>query len=168
MDASLPVAEEGRIIARERLRLLEIGYYIRGGITFAFSGFFLLYVVILIGLSFVPDDAWASKPAPVSSPTPGSIGAPAHSPSPVAQAPPKALFRIMAGVLGLFMMLGWTFAALSAYAGWCIRKRQRKILVYVMAGLNCVFIPYGTLLGVMTFLAIGSPAGQLEFQSRGV
>lgn len=42
------MSEEQRIITREPLRLLEIGYYIRGGMTAVFSSFFLLYVVMFL------------------------------------------------------------------------------------------------------------------------
>ena len=69
----------------------------------------------------------------------------------------------MAGVMGFFVALGWGFAALTAYAGYCIRKRQKKVLIYIAAGLNSLWIPYGTLMSVMTFLTIGSPAGEREF-----
>lgn len=88
------------------------------------------------------------------------------TPSPPPQPPPKFLFRVFAGVIAAFVALGWSLAAATASARWCIRKRQKKLFVYLVAALQCIFIPYGTLLGVMTFLTIGSPAGQLEFSGR--
>jgi hypothetical protein len=58
----------------------------------------------------------------------------------------------------------WTLGALTAYAGRSIQKRRRKLFVYVMAALNCLFIPYGTLLGVFTFIVLSSAAASPEFE----
>ena len=163
MDAALP-AEEQQIIVRERLRLLSLACYIRGGFIAAFSCFFLIYVVFLFGITLVPDSAWTNN-SPTPSPTPGAYSqnaTPRPAPAPNA-APPKALFRIMAGLFASVTLVGWTFGGLTAYAGWCIHKRRSKMLIYIAAALNCLMIPYGTLLGIATFLVMGSPAGQREF-----
>jgi hypothetical protein len=72
----------------------------------------------------------------------------------------------MAGVMGGVMLLGWIFGGLTAYAGRCIQKRRRRIFIYVIAALNCLFIPYGTLLGVCTFLVFGTSAAIGEFGSK--
>jgi hypothetical protein len=52
----------------------------------------------------------------------------------------------------------------TAYAGRCIQKRRRKLFVYVMAALNCLFIPYEMLLGVFTFIVLSSVAAFPEFE----
>ena len=70
----------------------------------------------------------------------------------------------MAGVFCGVVLLVWTLGALTAYAGRCIQKRCRKLFVYVMAALNCLFIPYGTLLGVFTFIVLSSVAASREFE----
>ena len=70
----------------------------------------------------------------------------------------------MAAVMGGLMFLGWTIGGLTAYAGRCIQKRKHKSLVYVMAALNCLFIPYGILLGIFAFIVLGSPAAAEEFK----
>ncbi len=72
-------------------------------------------------------------------------------------------FRVMAGVMGGLMLVGWIVGGLTAYAGRCIQKRRRKTLIYVMAAANCLFIPYGILLGIFTFIVLGSPAAIEEF-----
>jgi hypothetical protein len=157
--------DELRIIARERLNFLAIGFYVRGGIMLAFSCFFLIYVAILMSVSFMPQSAWnqAAKPS-----------VPSHSyalatPIPTAHTqnagpPPVIFFRIMAGVMGAFVILGWAIGALSLYAGKSIQKRRRRALIYVMAGANCFFIPYGILLGIFTFIIMGSPEARREFE----
>src|SRR4029078_5390358 len=97
-DTAIPISEEQRIIVRERLRLLTIAAYIRGGITVAFSCFFLIYVVMFATFAAMPESAWANNNAPTQR-SPGTSGNLLASPSPagpfVNQGPPKALFRVM-------------------------------------------------------------------------
>ena len=60
-------------------------------------------------------------------------------------------------------MIGWTFGALTIYAGRCVQKRRHRAFIYVMAGLNCPLIPWGTLLGVATFMLMHTPVAGREF-----
>ncbi|HEX8281665.1 MAG TPA: hypothetical protein VF551_09820 [Chthoniobacterales bacterium] len=163
MTAALPATEEQRIVARERLRLLEIGYYIRGGTTALFASFFLLYALLFVGMTFIPDSAWTPQPSAQASPTVAADPSPPSQATRASAAPPRALFRIFGAIMFGLVALGWAAAAFIAYAGWCIRKRQRKLVIYIAAGFSCLFVPYGTFLGVMTFLTFGSAAGKLEF-----
>ena len=71
----------------------------------------------------------------------------------------------MAAIFGFFLFLGWTLGGLTAYAGWCIYKRKRRVFVYIVGALNCVFVPYGTLFGIALIIVMCSPAAQAEFES---
>jgi hypothetical protein len=162
---TVSAADEERIVARERLNFLAIGFYVRGAIMLVFSCFFLIYVAVLLSFSFIPESAWNQPPHASASPS-ALVSA---TPAPAAHvwansgAPPVMFFRIMAGVMGVFVVLGWTAGALTLYSGSCIKKRKHRVLVYVMAALNCFFIPYGTLLGVFTFIVLGSPEAIAEW-----
>jgi hypothetical protein len=165
MDAALSETER-RLIIRERLWLLSLACYIRGAIVAAFSSIFLIYVAFMFGITMIPDSAWTNSSAAKVSPSPGLYSSnPNPSPTPAPQPPPKALFRVMAGIFGMLVLIGWTIGALTAYAGWSIHKRRRKVLIYIAAGLNCFFIPYGILLGVMAIIVMSSPEARLEFQN---
>jgi len=74
------------------------------------------------------------------------------------------MFRIFTGVIGLIIICGWTLGALTAYAGHCIKKRKHKLFIHVMAGINCIWIPYGTILGIATILLFQWPEAQAEFE----
>jgi hypothetical protein len=168
VESVVPVSEEQRIIVCERLRILAIAAYIRGGIIAAFSSFFLLYVIFMIGVTLVPDSAWTNGPRSTPPPMPTwdhPSPLPTPVPIPANNAPPKILFRIMAAVFGGFVLAGWAIGGLTAYAGWCIQKRRRKVLIYTMSALNCAFLPYGTLFGVAAIIVLSSPAAKLEFAS---
>ena len=165
MDAT-SASDEQLIVVCERLRLLSICYYIRGGIIAAFSSFFLIYVIFMFGITLIPDSAWTNNSRSHASPTPSAYSSSAApSPAPASQAPPKAFLRIMAAIFGFLVLLGWTLGGLTAYAGWCIQKRRHTILIYIAAAFNCMLVPYGTLLGVATIIVMSSAVGRLEFQT---
>ena len=55
---------------------------------------------------------------------------------------------------GLFIVAGWTLAALIAFAGRSLQTRTRYIYCLVMAGVECIFMPFGTVLGVFTIIVL--------------
>ena len=153
---------EEQIIVRERLRLLAIGYYVKGAVGAVFVSFLLLHFCMFLGFSFIPESSWN---APSKSAITAQSSSVLSSPAPRVenQGPPVIMFRILAAVIGVIILLGWTFGALTIYAGRCVQKREHRVFIYVMAGLNCPFIPWGTLLGIATFILLQSPAGQQAF-----
>jgi hypothetical protein len=164
MFPSVAPEVEEQIIVRERLRWLAIGYYVKGTVGAVFISFLLLHFCMLLGLSFIPESSWNQRNR-----TPNTARSPAAVPSPPPQptndAPPVILFRILAAVIGVIILLGWTFGGLTIYAGRCIQQRKHRMLIIVMGGLNCILIPWGTLLGIATFMVLQSPAGLEEFRS---
>lgn len=162
-----PLDSTRQIIAVDRLRLLSIAYYISGGIGAAMVSFLLFHFFLVLGMSFIPPDAWSHgtpTPRPAYTLAPG-LPAPATTVAHKSDAPPPWLFRVIAGVIGFIILLGWTLGGLTIYAGHCIRKRKHKILIYTMAGLNCIWIPYGTILGIATILLFQWPEVQAEFKA---
>jgi len=53
-----------------------------------------------------------------------------------------------------FIVAGWTFAAMVAFAGRSLQTRQRYTFCLVMAGIECIFMPVGTVLGVFTIIVL--------------
>ncbi|PYL74312.1 MAG: hypothetical protein DMF27_14785 [Verrucomicrobia bacterium] len=158
---------ERQIIALDRLRVLSIAYYISGAIGAVFVSFLLIHFFVLLGFSFVPASQW-NAPAQTPSSAQHASASPSLMASPTsnsAQAPPVIIFRIIAGVIGLIIICGWTLGALTAYAGHCIKKRKHRLFIYIMAGVNCIWIPYGTVLGIATILLFQWPEVQAEFKT---
>src|SRR2546430_12826499 len=153
---------EEQIIVRERLRLLAIGFYVKGAVGAIFVSFLLFHFVFMLGFSFMPESAW--NPPPKSATTVPSLSVtPSPSPRPVNQGPPVVFFRVIAGVIGVIILLGWTFGGLTIYAGRCVQKRTHRLFIFVMAALNCPFIPWGTLLGIATFMLMQTPVARRKF-----
>ncbi len=54
-------------------------------------------------------------------------------------------------VAGVFLIIGFILNLLS---GFCLWQRKHRIFSLVVAGINCVQVPIGTLLGVFTIIVL--------------
>jgi len=77
---------------------------------------------------------------------------------------PVGLVIIFFG-LGLMALL-WTFAVVTFLAGRALAARTKRTFCMVVAGINCVNVPFGTVLGVFTILVLTRPSVQELFQGR--
>jgi len=69
--------------------------------------------------------------------------------------PPPFLFGLIFVIMGsVFVGLGMTCVVLNVISGLSLRKRTRKTLSLVTAGINCIFLPVGTVLGVFTIIVL--------------
>jgi len=134
-------------LTRDRLKLLEIGYYIAGVLTIVGVSFLLIHFTLFLTLGLNPH---------IFDHTKGSNGHPAAP-------PPPGLFLVFAGVIGFIILFGWTFGSLQIYAGRCIRHRCHPLFILIIAGVECLFIPWGTFLGVCTFLVMERPSAKALF-----
>jgi ABC-type proline/glycine betaine transport system permease subunit len=123
------------VLDEEHLRLLRIGYFISAGVTAFFGLFGLLYMAVGTMVLFV------AKPA--------------NPPSPNQMPPEFAWFFVVVGLA--FMAIGLGLAALKCHVARCIAGRRAWNLCMVTAALTCLGLPYGTVLGVFTFMVLGRP-----------
>jgi hypothetical protein len=61
------------------------------------------------------------------------------------------------------ILCGLSFAACMAVSGWFLQKRRRYLFCMVMAGVECTFIPFGTVLGIFTIITLVKPEAQQLF-----
>jgi len=130
-------------IDADHLRLLEIGFYISGVMT-AFRFIWLLFMAVFFAV--IGTTAAFAKPQ-VNNNGP----------------PPALFFFIFAFVFGAVILLSLIFAALEIYAGICLKNRRHPILVQIIAAFYCLSIPWGTALGVCTFMVMNRPSVRLLF-----
>lgn len=68
---------------------------------------------------------------------------------------PGVLFGLLFVVIGGSIILaGWTLAICVALAGRFISQRKHYMFCLVMAGIECAFTPFGTVLGVFTIIVL--------------
>ena len=128
----------------DHLGLLSVFYFISAGLSGFFALFPLLYAVM--GLVFLS--------------TPDSL----HEGT--ANLPPATFGWILFGFGIGFTVLLLAFAIVKLLAGFAIRKRRHRLFVLIVAGFSCLSIPYGTLLGVFTFIVLGRPSVAALFAAR--
>jgi len=128
----------------EHLRLLSIFHYVVAGVAGFCSFFPLLYMVL--GFVFV---VLSHRP-----PT-----------NPTQEVPPAALGWAFVG-LGIFLfLLGVTFALVLVLAGRSLSRRKRYWFVFVVACIECIFIPFGTILGVFAIIVLSRESVKTLFSS---
>lgn len=116
----------------EHLRLLAIFHYVVAGLMGLFALIPVIHLIVGIMLLVAPQE-FGTKGA---QPLPAFIG---------------WMFVIIASTI---ILIGWTFAGVIFAAGRCLAKRKRRLFCLVVAGLECCFAPFGTVLGVFTIVVL--------------
>jgi hypothetical protein len=133
------------IVDEEHLKLLSIGYYISAALNAAFSLFGLLHMAFGM-LMFM---------AIRSSSTISQAGEP----------PPQFVGLIFVGIgLAMFVLMITAFI-LKLMVASRIRKRKARMFCMAVAGIGCIEVPYGTLLGILTFMVLERNSVQKLFES---
>ncbi len=70
------------------------------------------------------------------------------------EAPPPFLGWFFIIIPGVFILAGWTLAGLIITAGRKLRRRTSHTFCLVVAGVECMFMPFGTVLGVFTIVVL--------------
>ena len=129
----------------EHLRLLSIFHYVVAGVAAVCSFFPLIYTAV--GFVFV-----ALSHHPPTNPT--------------QEPPPAALGWAFVG-LGIFLfLLGAAFALVLVFAGRSLSRRRRYWFAFVVACIECIFIPFGTILGVFTIIVLSRESVKTLFSTE--
>ena len=70
------------------------------------------------------------------------------------QQPPAFLGWIFIVFASVFILCGLSVATCILVAGRSLAKRRRYTFCLVVAGLECLFMPFGTVLGIFTILVL--------------
>ncbi|MBW7907738.1 MAG: hypothetical protein H3C50_02295 [Kiritimatiellae bacterium] len=112
----------------EHLNLLGLFHYVVGGVTAIFSCIPLIHVGIGLAMLY------------------GNFDGPN---------PPPAIVGWMFVVLGsCFILCGWTLSAFMIATGRRLRQRRSRTFCFVVACVECMFMPFGTVLGVFTIIVL--------------
>ena len=115
----------------KHLDLLALFHYVLGGITALFSC--IPFMHVFMGLAMVS----------------GKIFSEGNSSEP----PP--FFGWMFIIIGIvFILLGWSMAICMILVGKKLKERKSQTFCMVIAGIECMFMPIGTTLGVLTLIVL--------------
>jgi len=123
------------------LRLLSIFHYVVGGLAALFACFPVIYIVLGILAVYAPGTMNAEGDA-----MPAFIG---------------WLFIIIGTGL---IVVGWAFAVCIICAGRYLARQVHYLFCMVVAAIECVFMPFGTVLGVFTIVVLAKPSVKKMFE----
>jgi hypothetical protein len=123
------------------LKLLSIFHYVVGGIAALFSFIPVIYVVIGILAVCIPGSFEGEGEA-----LPLFFG---------------WIFIIIGAVL---IVLGWAFSTCIVIAGRFLARRIHYMFCIVIAAIECIFMPFGTVLGVFTIVVLARPSVREMFE----
>jgi hypothetical protein len=184
MSAPPPMPENSQ--DTEQIRLLVIFHYILAGLSLAGLLFLVLHFLLMtsvIGLMKELPQKVVVPPPIKTHVEPAVVLDPTATPDQLDQtenAEPlkteefeefnpeifEGFFNIFAYfyvVIGVFILLGAILNFMSArYLG----QRRRKVFSMVTAGVNCLSFPFGTVLGVFTFVVLSRPSVEASYRKN--
>jgi hypothetical protein len=123
------------------LKLLSIFHYVVGGLAALFACFPIMYIAIGILTIYAPGTMDSQDDA-----LPSLFG---------------WIFIIIGGGL---ILLGWAFAVCIICAGRYLARQVHYMFCMVMAAIECIFMPFGTVLGVFTIVVLAKPSVKDMFE----
>jgi hypothetical protein len=124
------------------LNLLSIFHYILGGMKFLFGFVPLIYVVIGMIMLLAPEKHGGSEEFP------------------------KVLFGGLMVFFGLgFTLVTWVMATMMIITGHKLSRHKSYMFCLVIACIECLSTPFGTILGVFTIILLSRPSVKELFHS---
>ena len=127
---------------QEHLRILSIFHYICAGIIAFFACFPIIHLVLGLVMALHPNTFGPGK-----------------------DQPPAILGWMLVSVASLIILFGWTLAVVLALAGRCLAKRKNYTFCMIAAAAACLFMPFGTVLGVFAIIVLVRPSVKALFQA---
>lgn len=127
----------------EHLRLLSIFHFVVGG--FAVLCLPFLGIHFLLFMTFFANAEWF--------------------PGAKAEAFPREMNLVFIAfycIAGLVISL---FAGANLLSGWFVLRKTHRVFSLVVAGLDCLQIPWGTMLGVFTILVLTRPSVRAMYEA---
>lgn len=132
----------------EHLKLLSIFHYVVAGFAAFFALFPAIYIILGLCLMFVPTQFTETG----------------HQPP-----PPTFLGLVFIIVGGVMMAFGLAFAGAIFAAGRFLARRKHHTFCMVVACIECLFMPFGTVLGIFSIVILmREPVKQLFIPGRAV
>ena len=126
----------------QHLTLLTIFHYVVGGMGVLFSCFPLIHVALGIFMLNEPK-LFGDEPA---------------------QQPPPVVGWMFAGMGATIFVIGQVLSIGILIAARSLQRRVRYNFAFVMACIECILMPIGTVLGVFTILVLSRPSVKSLFE----
>lgn len=124
----------------EHLRWLTIGFYVNAGITTLFA--LLPFIHLFIGIAMVSGKFDGEKN------------------------PPPFFGWMFIGFAVFFIALGFALAICNFLAGRFLKRQTKYTFCLVLAAINCMFMPFGTILGVFAIIVLARDSVKALFNNQ--
>jgi len=124
----------------KNLELLALFHYIVAGLTALFSCIFLIHVALGIAMLCGTFDG--------------------------KDAPPKFIAWFFIIFPSLFILTGWALAGCMVAAGRKLKRRASRTFCLVVAAIECMLMPFGTVLGVFTIVMLMKESVKQQFAAN--
>ncbi len=125
------------------LNMISVAYYVVGALAGLAACIPILHLVVGVGMLFT--------------------GATAD------QSPDTAPFLLMGGFFTVIalaaILIGWAYAIGLLMTGRFIAQRKRHTFCVIMSAIACIFMPFGTVLGVLSLILLLSSDVQALFNA---
>jgi hypothetical protein len=116
----------------KNLKLLSIFHYVVGGLSALFSCMFLIHLFIGLFMLLSPESMT------------GGSGEP----------PPEFVGYLFSFIGGAFFLIGIAFSCCIVYSGFLLQKQRKYLFSFLIACIECIFMPFGTVLGIFTIIVL--------------
>ena len=130
-----------RVVDREHVQLLAIFHFVVAGLALLGAAFVFLHYMIMSTV-FMNPQIWQK--------------AQQHQPSPPFN--PQEFFKIFVWFYVFFGLCFLLASVANILSGIFLTKRKNRMFSLVVAGLDCLQVPFGTLLGVFTIIVLVRPS----------
>lgn len=150
---------------REHLRLLSLFHYVLGGIGYLMSLIPCIHLAIGIFFLVAPEEAFQTPPPRAVEASPEADGETARpaAPQPVPAFPAKLFGAIFTSIASVLILGGMTFSTCVVLAGKRLAALRSHTFCMVVAGIECLLMPFGTVLGIFTILTLIKPEARALF-----
>ena len=143
MVEELGTPPEQRTVDDRHLSLLSIFHFVGAGLAFLGLGFVGLHYA-MFSTVFNNPDIWK-----------GAL-----------QPPPAGFFDVLKWIYVVLAAWYVTSLVLNLLAGTYLRRKMHRTFCFVVASMNCLQFPLGTVLGIFTIIVLARDSVRAAFESR--
>ena len=118
----------------QHLKLLAIFHYLVGALAVLFACFPLIHVGLGAMMLFSPEMMGGNDPRN--------------------QPPPEFVGWLFVTIGAIFFLVGQSIAVSIILCGRYLAKRKNYLFIFVIAAVQCMFMPFGTVLGIFTIIVL--------------
>ncbi len=146
MSLTPPVLRDQSIVDAEHMRLLQIFHYILAGLALVGLGFLALHYGVMHYVLTNPEMVQKQKDGP----------------------PPEQIFALLRWFYWIGGGLLLSMGTANLLSGLFIRRRVNRLFSIIIAGINCIQIPFGTALGVFTIIVLMRDSVRESYSARNI